>query len=134
MLFVYMFILTCSRHSCNHIIYKLPHSPANWKPRNRPTPSGKSTSQPPHGSPRIRNASQAFPAQCPATPSSAWNLVSLGTLTESIAHPREVTSRRLGLKTLSGCASNNEERLPGLSRLGGELRLSIGGWHAEADA
>jgi hypothetical protein len=33
----------------------IPH----WKPRNRATPSGKSTSQPPHGSPRIRNASQA---------------------------------------------------------------------------
>jgi hypothetical protein len=76
-----------ARSVCSGSTTLQPHTQSHWKPRNRPTPSGKSTSQPPHGSPDqecvtsiLLNAHYTV---------IGWNLVSLGTLTKSIA-PREV--------------------------------------------
>jgi hypothetical protein len=63
--------ISACRSACSGSTTLQPHSQfPHWKPRNRATRSGKSTSQPPHGSPRIRNASQPS-CSMSATPSSA---------------------------------------------------------------
>jgi hypothetical protein len=74
--------------SCQIRVLRVNDAPASFPSSHmetpeQATPSGKSTSQPPHGSPRTRNASQPLLNVCYAV---GWNLVSLGTLTESIAH------------------------------------------------